>query len=323
MHSTRAHSWGAEIPNRLRVSSSKSRSQEWKFTIDLATTVVYTSPNKLPRPLRSKRVNHDRVVPLLQALGSSNSRDDAWAEFLESYSSVLYRTARACTQDQDAAADCYLHICERLARDGCRRLRKFKAGGSASFTTWLRVVARNLCFDWHRSRFGRHRPFKAMQQLSPLELEVYNSRIVDRSSQQETLHRVKSRFPGLYITDLSEIEERLVGSLTSRQNWILGTVRRPEFGTTVAVLGEEDEPGIVDIADPTPNQEMQIADRERHARLQKAVDSLPARERLLLQLRFEQELSLEEIARLCGLDRAQSVHRTLASVLKKLHQAMK
>jgi len=114
-----------------------------------------------------------------------------------------------------------------------------------------------------------------------------------------------------------------VGSLTSRQNWILGTVRRPEFGTTVAVLGEEDEPGIVDIADPTPNQEMQIADRERHARLQKAVDSLPARERLLLQLRFEQELSLEEIARLCGLDRAQSVHRTLASVLKKLHQAMK
>lgn len=268
-------------------------------------------------------MSHDGVASLLEALGSLNSCDDAWAEFLESYSSVLYQTARACTQDYDAAADCYLHICERLALDSFRRLRKFRPSGSASFTTWLRIVARNLCFDWHRSRFGRPRPFKSMQGLSPLELEVYNSRIVDRSSQQETLHRVQSRFPDEGISDVSEIEERLEGALTSRQQWILATARRPALETAVAVLGEEDDPIWVDIVDPTPNQEIQIADQQQHDRLQKSVDSLPARERLVLQLRFEQGLSLDEIARLCGLDRAQTAHRMLAMVLKKLRNAMK
>lgn len=268
-------------------------------------------------------MNHDEVASLLEALGSSNSCDGAWVEFLELYSSVLYQTARACTKDEDAASDCYLHICERLARSGFRRLRKFKTEGSASFTTWLRVVARNLCFDWHRSRFGRPRLFKSMQGLSALELEVYNSRIVDRSSQQETLHRVQSRFPYVSVSEVHEIEERLESSLSSRQQWMLGMARRPEYSTTVAVLSGEDEPGTVDLADQTPNQEIQIADREQQVRLQKSVDALPPRERLLLQLRFEQDLSLEEIARLWGLERAQNVHRMLATVLRKLRRTLR
>jgi len=265
-------------------------------------------------------VSDREVAHLLDALGSSNSCSDAWAEFLESYTSVLYQTARACTSDDDAAADCYLHICERLARDAFRRLRKFKPGGKASFTTWLRVVARNLCFDWHRSQSGRLRPFKSIEHLSPLELEVFNARIVEGSSNEETLHRVQTRFPGMEFSDVSEIEERLQSSLTSRQQWILGSAHQTEF--TVAVATDEDEPGA-DIADPTPNQEMLVVDLEQQARLRKGLASLPARERLLLQLRFEQELNLEEIARLCGFERPQTVHRMLGAVLIKLRRGLK
>ena len=266
-------------------------------------------------------MSHDGVSSLLEALGSPNSSGHAWAAFLESYTPILYQTARACTSDEDAAADCYLHICERLARDGFRRLRKFNPGGSASFTTWLRVVARNLCFDWHRRRSGRRRPFKLTQRLSPLELEVYNARIVEGSSHQETLHRVQSLFPGVGFSDVSEIEEGLQGSLSSRQQWILGSAHQAEV--TVAVAGHEDEPGTIDITDPTPNQEMQVVDLEQQVRLRKSLASLPARERLLLQLRFEQELTLEEIARLCGFKRPQGVHRILAAVLGKLRHALK
>jgi RNA polymerase sigma factor (sigma-70 family) len=125
------------------------------------------------------------------------------------------------------------------------------------------------------------------------------------------------------LSDLSEIEERLQGSLTPRQRWILGTRRQAEFTTPVAVVGEEDEPGSVDVADPSPNQETRIADQEQQVRLWKTVASLSANERLLLQFRFEQELSLDEIARLCGLRDAQRAHRWLAAVLKKLRHAMK
>jgi RNA polymerase sigma factor (sigma-70 family) len=267
-------------------------------------------------------VGNHGVAPLLEALRSPNSCGDAWMEFLESYSPVLYQTARAHTSDEDAAADCFLHICERLARNSFQRLLKFNPEGRASFTTWLRVVSRNLCLDWQRSQHGRPRPFKSMQQLSALELEIYNSRFVHGSTQQETLHRLESRFPKLELSELSEIEERLQGSLTSRQQWLLRTRRQPEFDAAVAVADHEDEPGSVDVADPSPNQETQTVDKEQHVMLGKCLSSLPAKERLLLQLRFEQELSLDEIARLCGLQDAQRVHRMLATVLNKLRHAL-
>jgi RNA polymerase sigma factor (sigma-70 family) len=266
-------------------------------------------------------VSDHGIVLLLEALQSPSSRD-AWEEFLDSYSGVLYQIARACTSNDDAAADCYLHICEQLAQSRFRRLLKFKPDGTASFTTWLRVVARNLCFDWHRSQSGRPRPFKSLQRLSGLELEVYNWRFVKGSTQEETLQQLESVYPGVSLSEISSIEERLQGSLTSRQQWILGARRESKL-TPVAVESGDGEDRVVDVADPRPNQETQLADQQQQALLQKSFSDLPAQERLLLQLRFEQELSLHEIARLCGLQDAQQVHRRLAAILKKLRRAMK
>jgi len=261
------------------------------------------------------------VVLLLEALQSPSSHD-AWREFLELYSTFLYQVARACTSNDDAAADCYLHICERLAQNGFRRLLKFRPDGIASFETWLRVVARNLCFDWHRSQSGRSRPFKSLQRLSGMELEVYNRRFVQGATQEETLKQLQSLYAGVSLFDLTSIEERLQGSLTSRQQWIL-SARRQSHVTPLAVESEDSGTRAIDVADQRPNQEAQFADRQRQAQLRKSFDSLPAQERLLLQLRFEEELTLQEIARLCGLQDAQQVHRRLAAILKKLHSTMK
>ena len=262
------------------------------------------------------------IALLLEALRSPNSRD-AWVEFLGTYSPVLYQTARASTSSEDDAADCYLHICERLARDGFRRLLKFKPQGKAAFTTWLRVVARNICLDWYRSQYGRVRPFKSLQCLSPLEIEIYNQRFVRGVSQEETLQRLEYQFPGVSLADLSTIEEQLQTSMTSRQRWILGTRIRPEFSSPVAVAGEEDDSDAVDVPDPGPSQEQRYVEQERQSRLETSVAELPTQERLLVQLRFEQDLSLEEIARVCGFNDAQQVHRRLAAILKKLRTSMR
>lgn len=257
---------------------------------------------------------------LLEALGSPDSSQEAWAQFLDSYSSVLYQSARNHTSNHDAAADCYLYICERLSSNGFRRLLKFRPEGKASLTTWLRVVSRNLCFDWHRSQSGRQRPFKSVQHLSPLELEIYNSRFVYGRSQQETLNRVESLFQGIAFAELSEIEERLQHALSSRQHWILSTRWRSE--SVEVPVGEDGESREGEIADPHPSQEKLLSDRQVHEQLEKRVAALPARERLIVQLRFEQELSLEEIARVCGLRDAQNVHRALTAILRKLREAM-
>ena len=104
--------------------------------------------------MKSRTVGDRAIALLLEGIHSSNACD-AWVEFLESYGPVLYQTARAYTSNQDAAANCYVYMCDELARNRCRRLLKFNPKGRASFTTWLRVVARNLCFDWHRGQSGR------------------------------------------------------------------------------------------------------------------------------------------------------------------------
>jgi len=265
-------------------------------------------------------VRDSAILPLFEALRSQSPRE-GWVEFLNVYSPLLYQTCRANTSAEEDASDCYLYICEQLAKNNFRRLLKYDPDGRASFTTWLRVVARNICFDWHRKQRGRKRPFKALQNLSALEIEVYQHRFLGQSSLEETLTDLEPRFPAVDLAQLVTIEENLQRSLTSRQNWILSS-RRSRSSPPVAVLGGDAELDAIDVADPRPDQEAQILQAHQLLKLKSAIRALPAEEALLLQLRFEQDLSLEEIARLSGLGDAQRVHRKLALVLKKVRCGM-
>ena len=120
-----------------------------------------TFPAGLPGGLQAT----SRKPPLLLERLRSTDSHAGWEEFLISYSPVLYQTIRAFTREEDDASDCFVFICEQLAKNSFRRLLQFDTNGTASFTTWLRVVARNLCFDWHRKKHGRFRPFKSIQNL--------------------------------------------------------------------------------------------------------------------------------------------------------------
>ena len=262
------------------------------------------------------------VAALQEGLRSSNG-SAAWEVFLRQYSPVLYQTAVAYSDAEDDAADCFLHICEQLSRNSFRRLLKFKPDGSASFITWLRVVARNLCFDWHRSHTGRRRPFKSLQFLSQLELEVYDCRFERGLSEAETLQHLHPTFPGLSPAQLAEAEHRIEHSLSSRQRWILSTRRKHAFNAKGAFLTEEGEDSIAQAVDPRLDQECLIAAQEQQAQLKKCVASLPKDARLILQLRFQEDLSLEEIARLIGLGDAQRVHRRMGAILEKLRAGMR
>ncbi len=85
------------------------------------------------------------------------SRDRAWAAFVRTYSPLLLATARRFGGDHDAAMDRYAHVLEQLRRDDFRRLRRYADDGRSRFTTWLVVVARRLCVDFQRQRYGRPR----------------------------------------------------------------------------------------------------------------------------------------------------------------------
>src|SRR2546425_3717198 len=91
---------------------------------------------------------------LIQATDAP-TRDDAWARFVAAHSRLLLHVARSLTADRDTAMDGYAHVLERLREDDCRRLRGYVPDGRCKFTTWLVVVARRLCLDFHRRRYGR------------------------------------------------------------------------------------------------------------------------------------------------------------------------
>jgi RNA polymerase sigma factor (sigma-70 family) len=267
------------------------------------------------------RMSSSDVALLLERLRSADAQA-GWQEFLLQYSSVLYQTARAYTDDEDEASDCFVHICEQLVRNGFRRLLQFKTGGAASFKTWLRVVARNLCYDWHRKKHGRLRPFKSVQHLSTLELEVYRCRYECRLSRGETLRRLQATWPTANMDVLTDIESRLEHSLSSRQHWLLSAWKQRESSASISGTEEETWEESTAVIDTAPNPETLAVDRQQRARLLKSVGLLPLDERLIVHLRFEEELSLEEIAQLTGLGDAQRVHRRIAAILQKLQMAM-
>jgi RNA polymerase sigma factor (sigma-70 family) len=259
------------------------------------------------------------VASILKELRSSPSRE-TWQEFLRQYSPVIFQTCQYSTSNADQAADCFLFACEQLCRNNFRRLLRFRLEGSARFSTWLRVVVRNLCLDWLRKQFGRPRLFRSIARLSQLDGEVYRCRYEQGLSLDETLVSLCPSFPGLTMEQLAAAEEQVEKSLSSRQLWLMSTRR-----ASLRMQGQETSVGLIDTPamepmDARPNPESVLADQEQEDRVRSAVGKLPKLERLLIRLRFEEALSLQEIAGLTGLGDAQRVHRRVAEVLEKLRQ---
>ena len=158
--------------------------------------------------------------------------------------------------------DAYAHVLQRLRENDCRRLRGYVPNGRSKFTTWLVVVARRLCLDFHRQRYGR----------------------ADDPAPDAVVARAARR--------------RLV-------NLVAG----------------ETEPE--QIAAPSPDPASTVQADELHRALESATARLPAADRLLLKLRFDDDLSAREIATLIGLPTPFHVYRRLNALLGELRRALR
>ena len=194
----------------------------------------------------------------LLAASDTNAQEEAWAAFVAEHSRLLLSVARSLNSDRDSAMDGYTYILEQLREDGCRRLRAF-APGRSKFTTWLVVVARRLCVDQQRSRYGRLRDndsvavFAARRRLSDLVAEM----------------------------DPDEIASKGVDSAQSLQAG------------------------------------------ELHDALEAALARLAPADRVLLKLRFEDDLSAREIAAVLRMPTLFHVYRRLDALLKELRVALR
>lgn len=154
--------------------------------------------------------------------------------------------------------DQYAYILEQLRCDDFKRLRSYAADERSEFTTWLVVVARRLCLDYRRRRYGRPRAASAGAALE---------------------HVVRKRLVDFVAEDIDRS-----GYLSS------------------------------DGADP----EMELRAAQLRDALREALDGLPTRDRLLLALRYEEELTAREITHLMGFASVFHVYRRLTSVQRSL-----
>ena len=265
-------------------------------------------------------MSDDPVTGLIEQL-SSAAPDSAWADFLERYSPLIKRVIGRHEHDHERTTECFTYVCGALSDDRFRRLRSFRPEGSARFQTWLTAVVSNLCHDWRRRQRGRVRPVRSVSCLPELDQHVYHCIFVGGMSRAECAALLAPRFPALTEVTVAEISARLFGLLTPQQRWHLGARSHAPGRFRHGGAPDDDEPaGQVASAEPGPDDLVEELDEQR--RLREALLQLPAEQRFLLRLRYEQGLTLAEVARLTRQPDPFRANRRIQAALDALGRLM-
>ncbi|HEY5655346.1 MAG TPA: sigma-70 family RNA polymerase sigma factor [Woeseiaceae bacterium] len=233
------------------------------------------------------------TADLLRRLRSADA-GSAWAEFLDRYASLIMNTASQFEYEQDRISECFLYACAQLNDNGFRRLLKFNTAGEAAFRTWLGSVVFNLCVDWHRREYGRASLLPAISALPAFDQSVYRMVIEQGMGKETCFQSLKADFPDLTRELVAKAAARVYALLTPRQRWQISVRNRgckPAYGDPVQ--------GRIDrLPDPAGGPEQEAQRQQELESLQIAIARLPADQRLLLRLRFQEGLTLRKIAQL-------------------------
>jgi len=234
----------------------------------------------------------------------------AWDLFIERYRRLIFGAIRRYTAEADDVMDVFARVCEALRENDFTRLRRCadRVDPDRPISTWLVAVVHNLTIDWVRHRHGRRRLSAIMTTLPPIQQRIFQCVFVDGHSHVETYELLLSRnAPDLPFGDfLNEL------SATYR------AVRAGRHGYLAAELAVP-PPAIPD-APPDPA----IA-AEQRTMLGRAMQALPAEERLAVQLYVVDEMPADQVARVLGYPNAKTVYnrvyRALGTIRSHLAQS--
>jgi RNA polymerase sigma factor (sigma-70 family) len=204
-----------------------------------------------------------RSLTRLLSARTGDGTDDVdveWRAFVAEHTRLLLHVARSLSATHDDAMDAYTFVLEQLRENECRRLREYAVDPRCKLTTWLVVVARRLCLDLYRQRYGRRRGTDSNQQ------RAVRRRLQDLVAEQIDSYQLAA----------------------------------------VSVVGAE----------------LAIRQTELAEALEQAVTSLAPQDQLLLQLRFTDDLTAQEIARLLDFASPFHVYRRVNSILAELRHVL-
>lgn len=243
----------------------------------------------------------------------------AYGELLERFTPVILRMVRRFFRDQDDVMDVYTVVCERLRAGDYLALRRFRPG--SEIMPWLSVVVANACRDRLRRTHAGAIPRTLAAHLTPREQLVYRYSFGHRVPPEDLALMVAGQH-GEPCTPLDVL------AALDRINTLLGTARRwrllrgLDARRTPESLDALIERGLDRATDAGEGIDEALASEERVNALGRALSALSAEDQLLVQLRFEQEMTAVEIARVMGYDAFKHVYTRLRTVLTWLRKEL-
>jgi RNA polymerase sigma factor (sigma-70 family) len=238
--------------------------------------------------------------------------DAAWDEFIDRYRRLIFATIRHFTRDEDEILDVFARICEALRAEGLARLRRYldEPNPRARFSTWLVAVVRNQAIDWLRHRDVRPRP-TAPANLSAIQRQIYQHVFVDGRSHVEAYEAIRTRGDaGLPFREFL----RQVSATYRALNGKRPTAATRQLVAPVPVL--DSDAALSDSPSEDPACAAEAADR-----VADALNSLPADERLAVQLFVVDEMPAADVARSVGWPNAKTVYNRVYRCLAAIRQA--
>ena len=195
---------------------------------------------------------------------------------------VIRAVARSSGLLPEDADDFYQQVHLRLLERNYTPVSMF--AGRSSFRTYLFVVVRRMLLDWRNSQAGKWRPSASATRLGPTAVQLDRLISRDGHSQDEAVAILEGGPSSLPAATLRTLAEQLPQRC------------KPRF-----VVPERPEAiGAIPFADPIEIREEETARRQAVRTFRRAYAQLPAEDRRLLYLRFQERLPVTAIAEVLG-----------------------
>lgn len=243
----------------------------------------------------------------------------AWNLFCEKHSDFIYTILRRMGFDYDEAMERFVYVFEKLCEDDFRRLRSVKyAGDEGDLTPWLRQVVKNLCVNWAWSENGRKRLLGFVKEMSAREQRIFQLYFWQGKTPFEIYENLRLEHDGyVKFVDVFDSLEKINKHLSQKKLWRLvsGLSRNRR---TLSLDYENEETGLkiepVDIDSKTAEDDLQASEDKK--KLNEAFKNLSTREKLVVQFRYEESLTLGEIAKMLGWEKREAVNLHKSAIYK-------
>ncbi|MBO6576554.1 MAG: hypothetical protein JJ896_13075 [Rhodothermales bacterium] len=246
--------------------------------------------------------------------------ETGYHELLDQYTPVILRMIRRFLKDPDDIMETYTAICERLRNADFQALRNFRI--NSELTPWLSVVVANACRDRFRKQRVVSAPQSVISKLNERQRHVFKYYYQEQMPHDDIAELIKSkhRMP-CTTSDVSRDVQTINELLSVNKRWhLLAALRANRPMVSFEDLAEA---GIQPVDKSTLlDAQGDGVDEENLANLQRAIGSLDAEDQLLIQLRYEQGMRANQIAKVMKFDNQKYVYTRLRTIVNRLRRQM-